>query len=153
MIIVEKPFLSAEEKERICVLWNNEYPQRLATNPEALDIYFNKTTNHLHFLLLDESSAIAGWAYTFDRDGERWFSIIMDREYQGLGLGRLMMEKLQEVENSLCGWVTDHHEELLANGEYYRSPLHFYEKLGFNVQPEIRFESETMSAVKIWWVK
>jgi GNAT superfamily N-acetyltransferase len=153
MMIVEKPFLVPAEKERVCELWNNEYPHRVSTHIEAFEDYLGRTTHHRHFLMVDDDARITGWAYTFDRDGERWFSIILDRDQQGKGLGRQMLKKLQSTEEALCGWVTDHDDELLSNGQPYKSPLMFYLKIGFVILPEIRFESETMSAVKIRWEK
>ena len=153
MLVKEIPFLTNEHKLRICELWNNEYPQKLVTTTEGFDDYLSKTTHHRHFLLSDQHELIQGWAYTFDRDAERWFSIIIDKSLHGKGYGRLMIDVLQENENELCGWVTDNDEELLASGDRYKSPLNFYLKLGFVTEPDVRFETEKMSAVKIRWKK
>lgn len=151
MLVKEIPVLTTDHKLRICELWNNEYPQKLVTTPEDFDDYLGKTTQHRHFLLLDPAEFIQGWAYTFDRDEERWFSIIVDKSLHGQGYGSVMIKQLQQTENELCGWVTDHDDELLASGDHYKSPLNFYLKLGFVMEPDVRFESEKMSAVKIRW--
>jgi hypothetical protein len=40
-----------------------------------------------------------------------------------------------------------------ANGEIYHSPLKFYQKNGFQILNQIRYESNLLSAVKIQWNK
>ena len=104
-------------------------------------------------MVLDDASEIVGWACTFDRDGDRWFTILINSLYQRLGIGRMIMNLVKEKESRLNGWVIDHPYDIKQNGESYESPLPFYLKNGFIVQPGIRLENEKISAVKIEWRK
>ncbi len=153
MKIISTSDLTTRQKESIIFLWNREFPSQLSVTKEGFDKYLEATTSHLHFLLLDEADEIIGWAFTFDRDAERWFSIIINSLYQGIGLGRKLLEHLKENEDRLNGWVIDHQNDLKQNGEPYEPPLAFYLKNGFTILPETRFEHEKMSAVKITWQK
>jgi len=153
MKIITTSELTKAQKETIIFLWNREYPQKINITKEGFDEYLDLTSGHQHFLMLDDANEIIGWAYTFDREGERWFSIIINSLYHGLGLGRMFLNHLKENETRLNGWVIDHPDEIKKNGEAYVSPLPFYIKNGFTVIPGIRFETEKMSAVKIVWEK
>ncbi len=153
MKIVTTAELLKAQKETIVYLWNREYPVRISTTKEGFDEYLNASDGHIHYLMLDDANEIIGWAYTFDREGERWFSIIINSLYHGIGLGRIMLDHMKENESRLNGWVIDHDKEIKQNGEPYESPLAFYLKNGFEVYPDIRFENEKMSAVKIMWMK
>ncbi len=153
MKIISTLELNSRQKEAIIFLWNREFPSQISVTKEGFDKYLEATTRHLHFLLLDEADEIIGWAYTFDRDDDRWFSILINSLYQGIGLGSRLLNHLKENEDRLNGWVIDHPRDLKQNGEPYESPLAFYLKNGFAILPEIRFEHEKMSAVKIFWKK
>jgi len=153
MKIIKSNTLTKSQKESICFLWNREYPRQLAVTAEGLDNYFLETTSHAHFMVLDDTDEIVGWAFTFDRDGDRWFSILINTLYQRLGIGRMVLKLLKEKETRLNGWVIDHPHDIKQNGEAYESPLPFYLKNEFIVQPDIRMENEKISAVKIEWHK
>ena len=116
-----------------------------------IDDYLNKLKDKTHFLLLDDLQNIFGWAVLFERDKGRWFALIIDSTLQGKGYGTELLTRLKESEQILNGWVVDSNDAIKANGEFYKSPLSFYIKNGFNVYPEERFESKAMSAVKIQW--
>jgi GNAT superfamily N-acetyltransferase len=152
MKIVQKDILSLEEKDSLMQLWNNEYPIRLHLKTiEDFESYLNGLSNTKHYLLLDDSNKINGWAFTFLREGEDWFAIILDSQIQGKGNGSLLINELKKNNNVLNGWVTDHENELKQNNEIYKSPMVFYLKNGFAVLTETRLENEKMSAVKINW--
>lgn len=153
MKIITTTTVTRSQKDTIIYLWNREYPKKLNVTCESFDEFLDKSTDHMHFLLIDDADEIIGWACTFNREDDRWFSIIMNSLYQGVGLGRKMIDQLKQTEERLNGWVIDHDNEIRYNGEPYKSPLTFYLKNGFLVYPEIRFESEKMSAVKIAWRK
>ncbi len=153
MKIVTTTELSKAQKETIVYLWNREYPVRISTTKEGFDEYLNASARQTHFLMLDDANEVIGWAYTFDREGDRWFSIIINGLYHGIGLGRMMLDQMKENESFLNGWVIDHDDEIKQNGEPYESPLAFYLKNGFEVHADIRFENEKMSAVKMVWIK
>ncbi len=153
MKIVETNSPDAQLKEQIMRLWNNEYPEQLRyADVEGFDNYLNNLQECHHLLAMNDSDNLVGWAFSFARDGERWFAIIVDGSLQGKGLGTTLLNRLKENEPTLNGWVTDHDRYVKANGEAYRSPLRFYLQNGFAVLPETRLEIENLSAVKIRWV-
>jgi len=152
MKIIEKKFLSEEEKEILRELWNNEYPVKLHLKTSGdFELYLNSISNLTHYLLFDDSNKINGWAFTFLREQENWFAIILDHQIQGKGNGSLLIDELKKNNTSLNGWVTDHENELKQNNESYKSPMPFYLKNGFIILPDIRIENEKMLAVKINW--
>lgn len=152
MKIIEKEILSLEEKEILRDLWNNEYPAKLNLKTvEDFELYLNGISNTKHYLLFDDANKINGWAFTFLRDGEDWFAIILNHRIQGKGNGSLLINELKKNKNSLNGWVIDHEDEVKQNKEMYKSPLVFYIKNDFTVFSETRIENEKMSAVKINW--
>lgn len=151
MKILTTTELSKAQKETILYLWNREYPLQLNITLEGFEEYLGASDRHQHFLMLDDANEVIGWAYTFERDDDRWFSIIINSLYQGLGLGRMMIDQLKENEIRLNGWVIDHDRYVKKNGEAYESPLNFYLKNGFDVLTDFRFENEKMSAVKMVW--
>ena len=146
--------LDNEQKKQIYELWNNEYPERIAYQSiENLENYLNKLTQQIHYLLLDEQNKIHCWATTFIRDNEKWFVIIVSEKLHGKGIGTKMLNKLKEDEAVLNGWVIDHNAEKKLNGTYYKSPIGFYQKNGFEIIVDTRLELEIMSAVKMKWTK
>jgi GNAT superfamily N-acetyltransferase len=152
MRIVEKVVLSLQEKEVLYQLWNTEYPEKLSYETiDGFDLYLTSLSNTKHYLLIDEANKIKGWAFTFFRDDEDWFAILVDKNSQGSGKGSLLMEELKKNKNSLNGWVVDHENDVKQNKEQYRSPLLFYVKNGFVICNEMRIENQKISAVKINW--
>jgi len=153
MKINETPILLPDQKVVIRYIWNNEYPENLAVTPSTFDDFLDSTSNHMQYLIEGNDSEIIGWAFTFDRDEDRWFSMIIDSAYQGQGLGSILLNMLKEKESRLNGWVIDHPNDYKQNGDPYNSPLPFYIKNGFSPIPGIRFENEKISAIKIEWRK
>jgi GNAT superfamily N-acetyltransferase len=152
MKIVEVKVLSEEQKEVLRELWNNEYPLRLHLKTIAdFDLYLNGLSNIKHYLLLDDSDIIVGWTFTFLRDNENWFAIILNSKEQGKGNGSVLINEIKKHNKSLNGWVIDQDNEVKQNKEFYKSPMVFYIKNGFAICKEIRIENEKMSAVKISW--
>ncbi|RTY88303.1 hypothetical protein [Flavobacterium sp. RSP15] len=152
MEIVEKEVLSLEQKEALCQLWNNEYPEKLSyKKTEEFDIYLNSLLNIKHYLLIDDANEIKGWAFTFLREDEVWFAIIIDDQIQGKGKGSLLLKELKKRKNNLNGWVVDHENDIKKNKEPYKSPLLFYIKNGFSICNGTRIENKKISAVKINW--
>ncbi len=144
--------LTAIQKEAIFHLWNNEYPAQLAhASMVGLEAYLVALTNQLHYFATDENGRIVGWAFSFERDYERWFAIIVDSGAQRKGVGASLLSKLKENSQLLNGWATDHDRYKRSDGAPYPSPLEFYVKNGFEVSNDIRLETEKLSAVKISW--
>lgn len=144
--------MSIAEKEVLRKLWNNEYPARLyLKTKEDFDLYLNGLSNTKHYLLLDNSNKINGWAFTFLREEEDWFAIILDNQIQGKGNGTLLINEIKKNNTNLNGWVIDQENQVKRNKEFYKSPMLFYIKNGFRICSDIRIENEKLSAVKINW--
>lgn len=92
-----------------------------------------------------------GWAFTFNREKERWFALILGEIIQRKGIGTNVLDIMKLKEPSLCGWVIDQENAINNDGSYYKSPIHFYVKHNFQIMPSTRLETSTISAVKIYW--
>ncbi|MBD3903191.1 GNAT family N-acetyltransferase [Chryseobacterium sp. Ch-15] len=145
--------LNQEQKEQVLQLWNNEYPEKLAyKNIDGFESYLEKLNEVNHFILADKEK-ICGWAITFKRENETWFAIILSESLHGKGWGTKVLHELKQYKKELNGWVIDNNNDRKLNGNFYKSPLEFYIKNGFEVFSDIRLELEIMSAVKIKWIK
>jgi GNAT superfamily N-acetyltransferase len=152
MNIIETQTPDHEQKDTIFRLWNNEYPQQLGyTDIAGLDNYLGNLQCQSHYFAIDGQSAICGWAFTFIREQEKWFAIIVDSAFHKKGIGSLLLQALKDKEPILNGWVTDHYRYTKQNGQPYLSPLPFYIKNGFTVCANVRLEAPVLSAVKISW--
>jgi len=152
MRIIQTENLSEEQKEVLRELWNEEYPARLHLKTiEDFESYLNGISNTKHYLLFDDFDKIIGWTFTFLRDGEDWFAIILNSKIQGKGNGSLLINEIKKEKTSLNGWVIDQENEVKQNNELYKSPMPFYIKNGFTILTETRIENKKMSAVKINW--
>jgi len=139
------------QKQSIYHLWNNEYPAQLAyADITGIDQYLLNLNNQRHYFVADNDNVV-GWAFTFEREAEKWFAIIVDSTTQRKGVGTMLMDALKEQEPILNGWVTDHDRYKLLNGAPYPSPLSFYLKNGFEVCGDVRLETDKLSAIKIRW--
>lgn len=139
--------LTPEEKLIVNDLWDSEFSRQLIGKFESLLTAQSEFIHYLHY----ENGKINGWAATFNRDGEKWFSILVSRKAQHSGIGKKLMKALQADNKNLNGWMVDHANDLKSDGTAYPSPITFYEKLGFRIIPEIRSEKNNLSAVKISW--
>ena len=151
MDIVRIQSLGVTEKTRILELWNNEYPAQLAFESLiAFENYLRVLSKPLHYIVVKNGNVVA-WAFAFDRDGERWFAIIVSNTIQHKGCGTALLQKLKEDNPVLNGWVTDHNNYKKHNGDIYISPIDFYLKSDFNICDGERLETEKLSAAKITW--
>ena len=143
--------LNTAQKEDIRRIWNQEYPHQFV-HPDlaSLEGYLQKLGKPIHFLIT-EADQIQGWLVTFNRDGARWFSIILDSSIQGKGLGSQLLNAAKKEEIELNGWATDHERDVRADGQAYASPIGFYLKNGFEVLKGTRLEQGLNSLVKIQW--
>ena len=155
MKIEKSTSLSKHQLDQLLQLWNDEYPKQITYHSLIeLEIYLEKLMAVEHTLIVNENDKIKGWYFQFDREGEKWFVIIISSDLKGKGWGKKLMRLAQEKEDILNGWVTDHDRYLRRNGEVYSSPLGFYKKLGFRILNErMEKESPQLSAVKIRWTR
>lgn len=102
MRIIETKVLSLEQKDSLMQLWNNEYPAKLNLKTiEDLELYLNGLSETKHYLLLGDSDEIQGWTFTFLRENENWFAIILNSEIHGKGIGSLLMSEIKKNNTSL----------------------------------------------------
>lgn len=154
MNIIKTVSLTKDQKNSLLNLWNNEYPEQLNYNSfTEFEHYLKPLTNQNHLLLLNHKNQIQGWAFTFKRENEKWFSLILDSKIQRCGYGKLLLDKMKESEKLLNGWVIDHNNDVKKNNEAYISPLNFYLQNNFTINETIRLETETISAIKITWLQ
>ncbi len=154
MEFVKCSTLSISERLEIFELWNNEYPEKLSyKSTREFDKYLGNLTEQSHILLIDVDRKIKGWYFDFIRDNGKWFAIILDSKIHLKGFGTKILSLAKEKEIELNGWVIDHNRDKRRNGEYYKSPLSFYLKNGFEKLSESRLELGKISAVKIKWKK
>lgn len=152
MTIVETKYLDDMQKQAVYQLWNDEYPvQIMHKDMDELEAYLTNLSEPRHYLAVNDGNEICGWAFTFDRDGERWFAIIVGDTAQRSGLGTQLLNTLKTNEQALNGWAADHDNDRKRNGEVYRSPLGFYEKNGFEILKDIRLDHPSLSVIKISW--
>jgi GNAT superfamily N-acetyltransferase len=151
MEIITKTELSTSDKKELCEIWNQVYPEHIAHKTVAsFEAYLYTLNNTLHHIIYEGHSA-AAWAVEFDREGERWFAMLIANGRQRRGIGRHLLEKIQNRNKLIHGWVIDHDEYQLASGRTYYSPMVFYLKCGFEILPDQRLETSQISAVKIRW--
>ena len=152
MKIIQTKVLTLEHEEILLELWNSEYPERIGYNRlSEFQDHLDQLSCVKHYLLVDDLKQLQGWAFTFLREEEDWFGIIIDCKMQGKRFGTLLLEELKKNNSVLNGWVIDHQNDVKRNKKTYLSPLGFYTKQGFVVNENIRLENDKISAVKISW--
>lgn len=154
MKIITTNSLNNSQIKVVFELWNAEYPKNL-THKNLIDFenYLNVLTNQHHKLLIEKEDAIKGWYFDFDRNNEKWFAMILATEIHGKGFGTLLLNEAKKRKSILNGWVIEKTDYLKQNGNFYKSPVPFYLKNGFQLLSDIRLELEHLSAVKITWEK
>jgi len=148
-VIGPQAALSTEEYQQIFHLWNSEYPIGISYPDLAAFLEFLSPLGDKKHYLIKESEKISAWLLSFDRNGGRWFSIIVGPKHQKKGMGNHLLQYVMQREQNLQGWVVDHERDIKTDGSPYPSPLDFYLKLGFRVVPDVRFEKQGISCVKI----
>ena len=144
--------LSQKHKNEIVELWNKEYPEKLCFPSLAeFEVYLSELNDQAHILMLDRKNTVCGWYFDFLRDNERWFSLIIDSDFQGNGYGSIILDRAKVRVSELNGWIIDHNNYKKKSGEVYRSPLTFYLKNGFVKIENSCLASEKIAAVKMKW--
>ncbi|NLR91152.1 GNAT family N-acetyltransferase [Flammeovirga agarivorans] len=131
-------------------LWNSVYPMQLAYKDlDCIREYLTALHHKKHILVKTPTNKVIGWFFSFERDGERWFAILINNEYKRKGLGSDLIKLAKKQFAPLNGWVIDHERYYRLDGEKYVSPLAFYLRHGFRIATDVRLEIPTLSAVKI----
>ena len=146
--------LTNDQKKIIIRLWNAEYPAQLAYNSvKDFNDFLSKLGEPIHFLLFDEVENLKGWLASFTRNGEIWFSMIVDTSIQKKGFGTRLLNEVKKFEDEINGWAVADDKYLKNNGEKYLSPIEFYRKNNFEILTGEKLENEKISAIKIKWKK
>lgn len=147
----EQTTLTDDLKLEIIKIWNAEFSKQLAYDSiEGYDKWLNSIEDPTHVLVYSNTGELIAWCTDFNRNKERWFSILIIRSHHGKGLGRMMLDKMKARNTHLCGWAVDHNRDTRSDGSAYPSPIAFYEKNGFEIL-DIRDEKKDLSVVKIKW--
>jgi GNAT superfamily N-acetyltransferase len=148
MKIINTRQLLNHQYSQINQMWNEEYPLKLK---DRFPLLLSGIENYHHYVIEDLQRKILAWAVDFEKEHEIRFSIIVDSNFQGRGFGSLLVEKLKKENNLLYGWVIDHNNDLKSNGTYYKTPVPFYLKHGFEILNDKRIDNEMINAVKVKW--
>ena len=140
------------ECEFVFNLRNKEYPSTISfKNKYEAHSYISSLKKARH-LFLKKHDRLIGWAYTALRDGETWFAIIVSSEFQGSGLGSLLLTELKKINEELYGWVVEDNIYIKGDGNVYKSPLAFYLKNGFT-KDNVTNETPILKTTRISWKK
>lgn len=154
MEFIKTAQLTNSQKTTVLEIWNKEAPQNIAHHSlESFDKYLASLPDAMHTLIVDINKNIIGWFADFNRDGERWFAMLLNSNIHGKGLGSKLLTLAKENHKLLNGWVIDHGNDKLSNGMPYPSPISFYLKNDFETISDVRLELEHLSCVKIRWRK
>ncbi|MES2555897.1 MAG: GNAT family N-acetyltransferase [Bacteroidota bacterium] len=142
--------LTPIQKEAVREIWNTVYPESLVLRTaEDFERYLEPLGRKQHYLMKDLSGKLLGWGITFERENDLWFAMILDSSIHGTGMGTVLLKRMQAGKTTLSGWVIDHNNAVRADGKPYLSPVEFYLKNKFTLEPETRLELPTLSAVCI----
>lgn len=150
MEIVKKLNLTKNDFGSIYRIWNSVYPSQVAFSTEIeFEEYLNKAGEPIHYCAL-RKNLLVGWLMTFDRGNERWFTLLICKNSQNLGIGKELLKKIKEDEIEINGWILEDEHYQTRSGEYYRPPQEFYLKNGFQVTRDSR-ESRGIKLTRIHW--
>lgn len=152
MQFIQKSSLTITEKEAIRQLWNAEYPAAIAHKTAvSFDAYLAALEDQNHVLVIDENQVIQAWFFDFVRNKERNFAMIVSRQAQGRGLGKMLIKQAQSRNTDLSGWVVKTEGLLRADGSGYPNPKDFYLKCGFTILEDQIWKTDAFETVKICW--
>lgn len=145
--------LEDRDLNHLMKLWNEEYPKTISWNGknEALN-YLNSLEDCQHHFILQDDEIVA-WAARFTRQSNPWFALIVNRNFQGKGVGSYVMKELMSMTPSLYGWVSISDDLMRSDGSIYKGPIDFYQKLGFEKDGDEEFQMGEMTCVLIKWKK
>lgn len=130
--------LTSKQKQSLFELWNSEYPEKICYSEMSdFENYLRGLSNQKHYLLSNDINQVLGWAFTFVREEDNWFAIILNSKIHRKGFGRFLLEELKKNNSVLNGWAIDHQNDLKQNKEPYLSPIEFYTKNGFIINPDV----------------
>ena len=154
MRIQEAGILSSDQKVQITDLWNKTFPLSIGLDGiPGLEQYLSELQDHHHLLLIDDKGIVQGWFFDFIREEERWFTVMLSPGVHGKGWGSQLMRQGMAANERLNGWVVNTFDYKTQDGQTYQPPVGFYQKLGFEIHPDIRLELPQINCIKITWYK
>ena len=123
-------------QEQVLRIWNEAYPTEFGFDDLKEFTRYLKCHNSPWHILAFCGGEVIGWASAFNREGKRWFVVIVDQKYRKQGVGSAMLQALHGKGGPLHGWVIYEEHHLKDDGSPYHSPLPFYQHIGFEVTSE-----------------
>ena len=109
---------------------------------------YKEMSDQIFIIVINEH--LVAWLQLNDAKGKYWFNMLVVRDKQGLGFGSQLLEHVKDKVPNLHGWVVPHNNYFLFNREPYYSPLKFYEKCGFKVDPNYQ-NRNGIDVVEVTW--
>ena len=135
------------------VLWNDHFPAAVRHQELiSLENYLEAFKSPTHYVVEDQGEMIA-WLCVFEREGETWFVIIVSEQYHGKGLGKQLLTEAMKDYTELNGWIVYNQPYTRRDGSPYQATWGFYQKLGFELLPEVILEKGGITSTKIRWRK
>ena len=102
MVIIETIHLTEEQKQKLRLLWNEEYPEQLKhADLDSFSNYLNKVTPKKHYILKNQEEEIMGWVFLFERENESWFAMILSSRIHGKGIGTRLLRMIRKGKRNL----------------------------------------------------
>ena len=152
MVFEKTEKLSPSLQLKLLHVWNSEYPEVLKHNSNSFEQYLKSLVNLQHTVVTDDDHNFCAWYFEFDRNDERQFGIIVHHNQQNKGIGKALLQNAKMTNRKLSAWVVDTNDYYKSDGSAYISPISFYLKNGFSVEPT-RWDSDKIKTVKISWHK
>jgi GNAT superfamily N-acetyltransferase len=133
-------------------IWNAEYPGEIRyQNLQEFANYFSALENIQYYIACNEDDIFCGLAFVFIREKERWFAVMIDTNYQNIGIGKQLLLAMQQHEKLLNAWVVFENKYLKQNGKPYLPPIEFYRKYKFIVKKNSTKIIGNLQVVKMVW--
>ncbi len=143
--------LAKADWETVLHLWNSSFPVEVQIDSAAALRKVIQAPNCRHYIIRNADLKIDAWLAVFDRYDTRWFSILVSPETQGKGYGKALIRHAKTMESCLEGWVVQSNTHFRADGQAYVSPLAFYRKLDFRLNPNRFAEDGKLDVVCVKW--
>lgn len=143
--------LMSEDESSIFNVWNSVYPREVCFNTNGdFSTFLSALAAQTHLIIRDEQRNLLGWLMLFDREGARFFVLLVGEGQSKKGIGTSLVREMMRLEAEVQGWVVPHSHYQRSDGAPYISPMPFYKKLGFEELDEVRAKNG-LETVRIRW--